>query len=115
MRTLLFRTLLIGVAWLSVVGLGIAGEKGAGKAAGATDLKAMSQDEKIKLALSAGPAHLAKDAGVMLPDESGKLVEVKKKAPTGSPAFPPSTTGPSLIPCALIHRYPCNPLPRELQ
>ena len=42
MRTFLFRTVLIGVAWLCVVGLGIAGKKGAGKAAGATDLKAMS-------------------------------------------------------------------------
>ena len=78
MRTLLFRTLLIAVACLCVVGLGVAGEKEAGKAAGATDLKAMSQDEKIKLALGAAPAHIAKDAGVMLPDESGKLVEVKK-------------------------------------
>ena len=60
MRTFLFRIVLIGVAWLCVVGLGIAGKKGAGKAAGATDLKAMSQDEKIKLAMFDGTpfAHL---------------------------------------------------------
>lgn len=39
MKALLFRTLLIGVACLCVVGSGIAGEKGGGKAAGTTDVK----------------------------------------------------------------------------
>jgi hypothetical protein len=40
--------------------------------------KAMSQDELIKLALSAAPTHIAKDAAVMLQGEDGKLIEVRK-------------------------------------
>jgi hypothetical protein len=38
----------------------------------------MSQDELIALALSAAPAHIAKDAAVMLPGEDGKLVEARQ-------------------------------------
>jgi len=45
-----------------------------------TDQKQMSRDELITLALSAGPAHIAKDASVMIHDENGKLVEVRKGA-----------------------------------
>jgi hypothetical protein len=37
-----------------------------------------SKEELIKLALSAAPAHIAKDATVMIPGEDGKLVEVQK-------------------------------------
>lgn len=72
------RMVLIGALCLSLTGPALAGEKGNKKAGGARDLKAMSQEELIKLALSAAPAHISKDAAVMLPDASGKLAEVKK-------------------------------------
>jgi len=42
------------------------------------DQKPMSQAELIKLALSAAPANIAKDATVMIPGEGGKLMEAKK-------------------------------------
>jgi hypothetical protein len=38
----------------------------------------MSQDQLIKLALSAAPAHIAKEAAVMVQGEDGKLVEARK-------------------------------------
>jgi hypothetical protein len=44
----------------------------------AKDVNAMSQEEKIALALSAAPPHIAKGAGVLLPGPDGKLAEVKK-------------------------------------
>lgn len=40
--------------------------------------KPMAQEQLIQLALSAAPATIAKDAAVMLADEKGALVEVKK-------------------------------------
>ncbi|HZS11946.1 MAG TPA: hypothetical protein VFA38_06830 [Nitrospirales bacterium] len=60
---------------LSVGGIVSAAGKGGTKA---KDLSAMSQDDKIKLALSAAPEHIAKGAGVLLPGPDGKLQEVKK-------------------------------------
>jgi len=38
----------------------------------------MSKEQLIKLALSAAPEHISKDATVMIPDADGKMVEVKK-------------------------------------
>ncbi|MBI4400993.1 MAG: hypothetical protein HY581_05120 [Nitrospirae bacterium] len=56
----------------------MAGEKGAKSGKAGNDLKSMSQGEQIKLALSAAPSHIAKEAAVMLPGADGKLVELKK-------------------------------------
>jgi hypothetical protein len=50
----------------------------AGEANTSPSAKKMSQDELIKLALSAAPAHVAKEAAVMVQGEDGKLVEVGK-------------------------------------
>jgi hypothetical protein len=72
------RVVLIAVMCLSLAGFAVAGEKGAKKSGGGKDLKAMSQEDQIKLSLSAAPSHISKDAAVMLPDASGKLAEVKK-------------------------------------
>ena len=74
----ILRMMLMGVMCLSLAGFAVAGEKGAKKSGGGKDLKSMSQEEKIKLALSAAPSRISKDAAVMLPDKDGKLVEVKK-------------------------------------
>ncbi len=70
--------MLAAVLCLSMATVAMAGEKGHKKGGGGKDLKSMSQEEQIKVALSAAPASIAKDAGVMLPGEDGKLVEVKK-------------------------------------
>lgn len=72
----LMRSFLIGALCVSLSTVVLAGEK---KSAG-KDLKPMSQEAMMKLALSAAPAHIAKGAGVMLPGADGKLVEVKKSA-----------------------------------
>lgn len=73
----LIRIIVTGVLCVSMSVLAMAGEK-ATKKGKAKDLASMSQEEKIKVALSAAPPHIAKDAGVLLPGEEGKLVEVKK-------------------------------------
>lgn len=41
-------------------------------------IEGMSRDALIKLALSAAPPHIAKDAAVMIPGPDGKMVEAKK-------------------------------------
>jgi hypothetical protein len=73
------QVLRIAVLVLVCLSLGIGtafAEKGRKKAG--KDLKSMSQEQKIALALSAAPVHIAKEAGVMLPGEDGNMVEVKK-------------------------------------
>src|SRR3970040_924583 len=97
------RIILISVFCLSLIGPALAGEKGNREAGGAKDLAAMSQQDLIKLALSAAPAHISKDAAVMLPAKEGWWK--RKKAATDLPAFPPSTTGPCRTPCALTRRW----------
>ena len=72
------RVVLIGALCLGLTGPALAGEKGNKKAGGVKDLKAMSQEDQIKLALSAAPPRISRDAAVMLPDKDGKLAEVKK-------------------------------------
>ncbi len=74
-RVLMF--LLIGFLCVGLTGAPMAHAKG-GKKNGAKAPKTMSQEELIKLAQSAAPPHISKDASVMLPGEDGKLVEVKK-------------------------------------
>lgn len=41
-------------------------------------LSKMSKEELIKLAMSAAPAHIAKDATIMIPGSDGKMVEARK-------------------------------------
>ncbi|MBI3610381.1 MAG: hypothetical protein HY204_06735 [Nitrospirae bacterium] len=45
---------------------------------GGKGVKGMSKEDLIKLALSAAPPEIAKDAAVMLPGEDGKMIEAKK-------------------------------------
>ena len=56
---------------LTIMALGIVSLRAENK-------KPMSKDKLIKLALSAAPAYIAKDAAVMIPGDDGKLVEVRK-------------------------------------
>jgi hypothetical protein len=58
----------------------LSGNKPAKKGSTIKDVKAMSEKEQTVLALSAAPAHISKDAGVMIYGADGKLTEVKKSA-----------------------------------
>jgi hypothetical protein len=44
------------------------------------EVKSLSEKEQTALALSAAPAHIAKDAGVMIYGADGKLTEVRKSS-----------------------------------
>ncbi|HKY71495.1 MAG TPA: hypothetical protein VJL88_06205 [Nitrospira sp.] len=57
-----------------------AGDKPFGKKSTVKDVKAMSEKDQTALALSAAPAHIAKDAGVIIYGTDGKLTEVKKSS-----------------------------------
>ena len=83
---------IIRMAFVVVLCLGLgtlvtAGEK-QGKAG--KDVKAMSQDEQITLALSAAPPHIAKDSAVLVFGADGKLKEGK-----------PGTNGFTCIPTVM--------------
>ncbi len=73
----LIRILLTGVLCLSVSMVAMAAEKGQKKGS-AKDLKSMPQEEQIKIAQSAAPPHISKEATVMVVGPAGKLVEAKK-------------------------------------
>ncbi len=60
------------VSALSIAFMSFAGEKDR------SPIKKMSKEELIKLAMSAAPSHISKDATISIPGEDGKLVEVKK-------------------------------------
>ncbi len=55
-----------------------AGDKPSKKGAAIKEVKAMSEQEQTALALSAAPAHISKEAGVMIYGADGKLTETKK-------------------------------------
>jgi hypothetical protein len=73
------RSLLLGLLCVGLTMVVLTGETGPRKAAG-KDFKSLSRDQQIQLALSAAPAHVAREAGVMLPGADGKLTEVKQSA-----------------------------------
>jgi hypothetical protein len=62
--------------------------------------KAMSKDEMVRLALSAAPPHIAKEAGVMIPGEDGKMVEAKKGS-NGFTCIPDIGDTPKLDPICM--------------
>jgi hypothetical protein len=65
-------SLCVAVSALSIALLSFAGEKGE------SPIKKMSKEELIKLAMSAAPSHISKDAAILIPGEDGKLTEVRK-------------------------------------
>jgi hypothetical protein len=62
---------------LGVGSLPMAAEKGKSRASG-KGMATMAEADLVKLALSAAPAHISKDATVMVPGDDGKLREVRK-------------------------------------
>ncbi|HEX9758076.1 MAG TPA: hypothetical protein VGB26_09785 [Nitrospiria bacterium] len=65
-------SLCFAVSALSIALLSFAGTKNENR------IKSMSKEELIKLALSAAPVQISKDATIMVSGEDGKLMEVKK-------------------------------------
>ena len=72
------RAMIFCLAVLIATAFGIGSLMADEKKMGQSPIAKMSQDELIKLALSAAPAHIAKDATAMVPDPDGKLMEAKK-------------------------------------
>ncbi|HUK56250.1 MAG TPA: hypothetical protein VLY20_06290 [Nitrospiria bacterium] len=62
------------VITLSLTAVSMADE---GHQMGGKGVKGMSKEDLIKLALSAAPPEIARDASVMLPGEDGKMIEAK--------------------------------------
>jgi len=73
----LMLTILVACA-LIVPAVSTAGQKPAKKGGTVKEVKAMSEKEQTVLALSAAPAHISKDAGVMIFGADGKLTETRK-------------------------------------
>jgi hypothetical protein len=86
----LMRMAFVVVLCLGLVNLVMAGVKTQGKGKAAKDVPSMSQEEQIKLALSAAPPHIAKDAAVLVFGADGKLKEGK-----------PGTNGFTCIPTVM--------------
>jgi hypothetical protein len=71
------RMLLFIVLGASVTATAIAAEKG-GKKGHGKDVKTMSQEQQIKLAESAAPTRISKEATIMVYGPDGKLAEARK-------------------------------------
>ena len=69
---------------------GMAAAKEGNKHNTVKEVKSLSQQEQVKLALSAAPAHLVKEVGVMVYGADGKLTEAR-----------PSTNGFTCIPTVM--------------
>lgn len=69
-------TILVAGAFIAPTGA-TAGDKPSKKGAA---VKTMSEKDQAALALSAAPAHIAKEAGIMIYGADGKLTETKKSA-----------------------------------
>ena len=65
---------------LAIPVFAFAADKPARKGASVKEVKAMSVQEQTALALSGAPAHISKDAGVMVYGADGKLTEAQKSA-----------------------------------
>jgi hypothetical protein len=70
-------SLLIGCS-LMVPALAFSADKPAKTGSSVKEVKMMSEQDQTAMALSAAPAHISKDAGVMIYGADGKLTEVKK-------------------------------------
>ena len=77
MRRLIVLSLLVALP-VTMAGLLTDVQAAAKKSASVKEVKAMTEKEQTALALSAAPAHIAKEAGVMVFGTDGKLTEAKK-------------------------------------
>ena len=72
------RTLLVLLLCAGFSGAAMAAEKGAQKGHG-KDIKSMSQEQQIKIAQSAAPARISKEATIMVFGQDGKLTRSEKR------------------------------------
>lgn len=77
MRRLIVLSLLVALP-VTMAGISTDVQAAAKKGASVKAVKAMSEKEQTALALSAAPAHIAKEAGVMVFGADGTLTEAKK-------------------------------------
>ena len=84
------RKILIVIAILDLTISVLSLEAEAKEFGAASDVKVMSEQEQMKLALSAAPAHVAKEAAVMVYGNDGKLKEAR-----------PGTNGYTCIPTVM--------------
>jgi len=75
-----FLVLTVLAAFLVMPGLTMATDKPSKHRSGVKSVKAMSEKDQTALALSAAPAHIAKEAGVMIYGAEGALTEAKKSS-----------------------------------
>ena len=71
---------LTGILITELIAVSTAGAKG-------KDVKSMTKEQQIKLAQSAAPAYISKDATIMMVDKDGKTVEAQKGT-NGFTCFP---------------------------
>jgi len=71
----IFHFLFAIVLTITITSLATAGEK---HKKGGSPIPGMSKEDLIKLAESAAPAEISKDATIMIPGEDGKLMEARK-------------------------------------
>jgi hypothetical protein len=76
-----FRSIVVSFVALGVAGTSMAADKGG------SPISKMSKEELIKLAMSAAPPEISKDATIMIPGPDGKMVEAKKGT-NGFTCFP---------------------------
>src|SRR5215212_8189550 len=74
-RFIMLSTIVIGVLLMPI--LTVAGDKSSKGRGTVKEVKAMSEKDQTALALSAAPAHIAKEAGVMIYGANGILTETK--------------------------------------
>ena len=74
-RFIMLSTIVLGVLLMPI--LSVAGDKPSKGRGTVKEVKAMSEKDQMALALSAAPAHIAKDAGVMIYGANGILTETK--------------------------------------
>src|SRR5688500_4316461 len=86
------RTVLMLLLSAGIAGTAMAAEKGAKKGHG-KDVKAMSQEQQVKLAESGAPARISKNAAVMVYGRDGKLTEARKGS-NGFTCIPTVNFGP---------------------
>jgi hypothetical protein len=77
-RNMMITVLIASV--LTMPAMTIAGDKPSKKGDTVKEVKAMYEKEQTALALRAAPEHIAKEAGIMVFGQDGKLTETKKSA-----------------------------------
>ena len=85
---------IVAVLTVAVGFCGVSDVMAAKKPSTVKDVKSLSEQEQVKLALSAAPLHITKEASVMIYGAEGKLTETKKGT-NGQASDDPQSVGGS--------------------